>query len=71
MDHNQPFSIDEYLKTLFEKQKEQDKKIMKLESEVLYLRSRVETKIDYDVQVNLERDFQLAMIEINTKKGGE
>lgn len=71
MDYDQPFSIDEYLRTLFEKQKEQDKKIMKLEAETLYLRTRVDTKIDYDVQVNLERDFQLAMIEINTKKGGE
>ena len=71
MDYDQPFSIDEYLRTLFEKQKEQDKKIMKLEAETLYLRTRVDTKIDYDVQVNLERDFQLAMIQINTKKGGE
>ena len=44
MDYDQPFSIDEYLRTLFEKQKEQDKKIMKLEAETLYLRTRVDTK---------------------------
>lgn len=44
---------------------------MTIEERVEALANRIEAKIDYDIAVNLEQDYQLAMIEINTAKGGE
>ncbi len=42
-----------------------------LKADIAELRNRIDAKIDYDLQIHLERDFQLAMIEIHTAKGGE
>ncbi len=50
---------------------EQETVPLALQEQLNALSRRLEEKIDYDLQVNLERDFQLAMIEINTMGGGE
>ncbi len=50
---------------------EQETAPLTLQEQIDKLGQKLDAKIDYDVQVNLDREFQLAMIEINTLKGGE
>ncbi len=50
---------------------EQETVPLTLQEQIDKLNKKLDAKIDYDVQVNLDREFQLAMIEINTMRGGE
>ncbi len=44
---------------------------MTLEEKVEELHQKLDEKMDYDLQVNAERDFQLALIKISLAGGGD
>ncbi len=41
-----------------------------LQEQIDALNRKLDEKMDYDMEVNLERDYRLALIEINTAEGG-